>query len=419
MFSLYSVEEGMNCRKNYRVNHHLKITCLYFILLICILLAFSLGCERFLPTPLQQPNINKLSPSQADSKSSTILPSDFEIIQEAWNMLSSTYVDRTKIDAKKLSEGAVKGMVEALGDPYSSYVDPEMHKLEMNSLRGTYEGIGAYVGTKDKSITIIAPIAGSPAEEANLKPGDKIVKIDGISTTGMSLTEAALKIQGPKGTTVMLNILREGDTEPFEISVIRRSIAIKSTTLEMKETIAHIRLTGFLQNTGSELESALKEAINKGATGIILDLRNNPGGLLDAAVDTSSQFLSTGTVVDVVDSEGRHSPLSVKFARKITDLPVIVLVNKGSASGSEVLAGALQDYGRAKLAGTQTFGKGSVQTIRNLKDGSALHITIARWFTPKGRPIHGVGLTPDFALTLEGDDLVKWAKDYLMGKITS
>lgn len=342
------------------------------------------------------------------------LPPEFNILVDVWKMLAKNYVDKGKIDAKKLSQGAAKGMMEALGDPYSAYVDPDMHKLEMSSLRGEYQGIGAYVGLKDKQLTIISPIAGSPAEEARIKPGDKILEINGKTTEGMSVTEAALKIQGPAGSSVKLLILREGETKPFEVSIVRRKITILSVYSEKRDNIGYIRLTGFLQKTDSELVSALKSMIAEGKVdGIVLDLRNNPGGLLDAAVDVASEFISDGVVVDVVDSDGKHNPSRARRGGVATGIPLIVLVNNGSASASEVLAGALQDYGRAKLAGKKTYGKGSVQIINNLKDGSALHMTIARWYTPNGRPINGVGLTPDFPLELEGDDLVNWAVNYL------
>lgn len=350
----------------------------------------------------------------APEKKVSDLPPDFNILADVWEMLSKSYVDKGKLDAKKLSQGAAKGMMEALGDPYSAYLDPDMHKLEMSSLKGEYPGIGASVGLRDKRITIIAPFAGSPAEEAHLKPGDKIMEIDGKTTEGMSVTEAALKIQGPEGSSVKLLILREGESKPFEVSIVRRKIMLKSVYSERKDNIGYIGLTSFMPKTDWELVSALKSMIAEGKIdGIVLDLRNNPGGMLNAAVDVTSEFLSDGVVVDVVDSDGKHSPSRVKPGGMATDIPLIILVNNGSASASEVVAGALQDYGRAKLAGKQTYGKGSVQLVNNLKDGSSLHLTIAHWYTPKGRPINGVGLTPDFPLDLEGEDLVNWAVDYL------
>jgi carboxyl-terminal processing protease len=283
----------------------------------------------------------------------------------------------------------------------------------MSSLSGKYYGIGAYVGQRDGQLSIIAPIASSPAEKAGLKPGDKILEINGVTTKGMNVSEAALTIQGPKGTPIKLMILREGKDEPFAIEITRDEIKIETVSSKLIDSVAYIRLSQFMSASNNELNSALKDAIDKKAKGIILDLRNNPGGLLDSAVAVASQFLAQGTVVDVVDNEGKHSPISVKHGGIATSVPLVLLVNNGSASASEVVAGALQDYGRAKLIGKQTYGKGSVQIIRNLSDGSAIHITMAKWYTPLGRPINGVGLTPDIKSDLEGDDLVNFAVDFL------
>lgn len=384
-------------------------------ILFVFLLSFSTGATGCTAvTDL----VEKFAPEKKTTSDwSADLPPDFNILVDVWKSLGKNYVDKSKLDAKKLSQGAAKGMMDALGDPYSLYVDPDMYKLEKSSLQGKYQGIGAYVGVRDKQLTIISPIADSPAEEAGLKPGDKILEINGKTTDGMTSTEAALKIQGPAGTTVKLIIQHEGEKKPFEVSIVRREITIKSVTWEKKDRIGYIKLTGFLQKTDWELLSALKFLEVEGVDGIVLDVRNNPGGLLESAILVASEFLSDGVVVDVVDSEGNHRPERVRRAGSATKIPMIVLMNNGSASASEVLAGALQDYGRAKLAGKQTYGKGSVQLISNLKDGSALHMTIARWYTPKGRPIDGVGLTPDFPLDLEGEDLVNWAINYLKSQI--
>ena len=348
------------------------------------------------------------------------LPSDFNLLVDAWKELKKSYVDKDKLDATKLSQGAIRGMMQALDDPPSVYVDPEMHKLEMSSLRGKYQGIGAYIGIRDNILTIIAPIAKSPAEEAGIKAGDKILEIDGKSTEGMNTTEAALTIQGPAGTTVKLLVLHDGEQKPVEISIVRREITLTSVYSERKGNIGYIRISQFLQKTNQELLTELKSLTEQGKMeGLVIDLRNNPGGLLDTAVTVASQFLDKGMVVDVIDGDGKHYPERVKPGGVATTIPVIVLVNKGSASASEVLAGALQDYDRAKVVGTKTYGKGSVQIITNLKDGSALHITIARWYTPNGRLIDGVGLTPDIPSELEGEELVDWAVNYLKNKVAN
>lgn len=363
-----------------------------------------------MPLPgLPQP----LAPVPSSDKAGIELPPEFSILAEAYKLLSEDYVDKSKLDPKKLSQGAVKGMMEALDDPYSSYVDPKAHKLAMSDFEGKFEGIGAVISIKDKQLTVVSPIAGSPAEKAGIRAGDKILKINGESTTKMTLIEATSKIRGPKGTAVKLVILHTDEAEPVEIEVVRDEIKVESVVLDMRGEIAYIKITQFLKTTGGDLDAALKSAIKKGAKGIVLDLRNNPGGLLNAAVDVASEFLAMGLVAKVVDDEGRESNVPVKRGGIATNLPLIVLVNEGSASGSEIVAGALQDYGRAKLAGSKTFGKGSVQTVRELSDGSALHITTYRWLTPLGRPIDGVGLTPDFVLELKDEALADWAVDYL------
>ena len=345
------------------------------------------------------------------------LPAEFDILSEAWQQLLKDYIDKDELDAEKLSQGAVRGMMEAL-DPYSSYADPETAKLWLTSnIEGKFEGIGAAISMKDKQLTVVSPIAGTPAEKAGIKAGDKILEIDGQPASKMSLIEATFKIRGPKGTSVKLLVLHQDDSEPVEIQIVRGEITLDSVFSEMRGDIAYIKITQFLKSTGSDLRAALEEAIDKGAKGIVLDLRNNPGGLLSASADVASQFLAMGAVAKVVDAEGNESTVPVGRGGVATHLPLIVLVNGGSASASEIVAGALQDYGRAKLAGSQTFGKGSVQIVRELSDKSALHITSYRWMTPFGRPIDGVGLAPDFVLELEDDELVDWAVDYLKSQI--
>lgn len=347
------------------------------------------------------------------------LPSEFEIVTQAWQLLQQDYIDKDKLDPKKLSQGAVRGMLEALDDPYSAYVEPEIRQLEASEFEGKFEGIGAEITIKDKQLTIVTPLSNSPAEKAGLKPGDKIIKIDGEPTSKMNLVEATLKIRGPKGTVVNLTVFREGDTEPFDVQIVRDEIQLESVTHEMRGDLAYIRITRFQKSTGKDLRDALKDIIDRGGQGVVLDLRNNPGGLLEAAVDVASEFLAMGTVAQVIDNKGNQNSIPVRAGGIGTKLHLIVLVNGGSASASEIVAGALQDYGRAKLAGSKTFGKGSVQMVRELDDGSALHITAYRWLTPHGRPIDGVGLSPDFALDLEGDELIEWAVNYLRNLIKS
>ncbi len=336
-----------------------------------------------------------------------------DIFGEAWEIIFRDYVEKESLDADKLSQGAVRGMIEALDDPYSAYLDPEMYQLSLSDLEGKFEGIGAHVAVRDEQIVVIAPLPGSPAEKAGIRAGDKILEIDGEPTLEMSLVEAVLLVRGPKGTPVRLTVLHEGEAEPVEIKIVRDEIQVESVYFEMREDIACIRITSFSAGTDTELLPALESLDREGATGIVLDLRNNPGGMLASVVDVASHFLTEGTVVNMMDNQGERTTMSVRRKRITTDLPLVVLVNEFSASGSEVLAGALQDHGRATVAGKTTFGKGSVNILRQLSDGSGIYITTGRWLTPDGRLIEGKGIDPDFELELEGEEAIQWAIDYL------
>jgi carboxyl-terminal processing protease len=336
-----------------------------------------------------------------------------DVVGEAWNIIFQDYVERDKLDASKMSQAAIEGMVKALDDPYTSYLDPETYQLTLSSLEGKFEGVGAQVAVEDEQIIVIAPIADSPADKAGIKAGDIILAIDGKPTSGMSLAEAVALIRGPRETSVRLQVLHQGETEPQEVEIVRAEIELTSVHFEMRQDIAYINITYFSEDTDKELSPVLDSITGGAATGIILDLRSNPGGILTVVVDVASHFLSEGVVVDVVDNQGVHTPLAVEHEPVTTDLPLVVLVDGYSASGSEVLAGALQDYGRAPIAGTTTFGKGSVNILRQLKDGSGLYITTARWLTPNGHLIEGEGIHPDYELEVEGEDAIQWAIDYL------
>jgi carboxyl-terminal processing protease len=338
------------------------------------------------------------------------------VIEEAWNTIFQDYVEKDKLDAAALSQGAIKGMVEALDDPYTAYLDPDEYQLSLSDLAGKFEGIGAYIGVRDEQLTIIAPIPDSPAEKAGIRAGDKVLEIDGKPTAEISATEAVLLIRGPKGTKVKLFVQHQGEVEPVEIEVVRAEIEPASVSYEIRGDIAYIRITHFSARTDVELTPILDEAIQAGATGIVLDLRNNPGGILQTVVEVASHFLKEGVVVDVKDNLGEHTMMPVERTRVATDLPMVVLVNSYSASGSEVLSGALQDYQRATIAGAKTFGKGSVDILRSLSDGSGIYITTARWLTPNGHLIEGAGITPDIEFDLEGEEAIQWAIDYLKGK---
>lgn len=381
------------------MSKQIKSSVIILILVISVVVSFSAGCT-------------------VATRLLTSTGPELGAVNQAWNIISQSYVDRTKLNSANLSAGAINGMVAALDDPYTAYLDPQAYQLSTGDMQGKFDGIGATVGIRDNTITIIAPIPDSPAAKAGVKPGDTILEIDGKSTSGMSVEEAVSRIRGPKGTAVKLLIQHTDDAKPVEIEIIRAEIKLTSVSFEMKGNTAYIRISHFNAQTNEELLPVLGNISQNGATGIILDLRSNPGGYLDEVVDVASHFIKEGIIVSTVDNQGKKDSLSVKDGSITTDLPMVVLTDNYSASASEVLAGALQDYGRATIAGTQTYGKGSVNQMYQLKDGSGLYITTGRWLTPHGRMIEGKGITPDpgYELTLKGDDTIQWALDFLKSK---
>ena len=338
-----------------------------------------------------------------------------DVVKEAWDIIFQDYVEKDKLDASTLSQAAIISMVEALDDPYTSYLDTENYQLALSSLEGKFDGIGAYIGVEDEQQIIIAPIPSSPAAKAGIRAGDIILEINGESTSGMSLTEIVLSIRGSRGTSVRLLILHQDETHPEEIEIVRAEIELPSVYSEMREDIGYINITYFSERTSEELSPVLQSITQEAATGIILDLRSNSGGLLEAVVDVASYFLTEGIVVKAVDNQGNYTNWTVKPNGVATDLPLVTLVDSYTASGSEVLVGAFQDYARATIAGTTTYGKGSINILRQLKDGSGLYITTAYWLTPNERLIEGKGIEPDpgCELELEGEDAIQWAIDYL------
>ncbi|MGH7299560.1 MAG: S41 family peptidase, partial [Candidatus Rokuibacteriota bacterium] len=293
---------------------------------------------------------------------------------------------------------AIKGTLRGL-DPHSSFLDPEMYREMQVETSGSFGGLGIEITLRDDVLTVVAPIEGTPAYRAGIQPGDRILKIEGLSTKDMQLSDAVKRMRGKPGSKITITIVREGWTEPKDFFITREQIRVHSVRANQLEPgIEYIRLRQFQEQTANDLEASLEKYAKEGTIqGLVLDLRNNPGGLLTSAVEVTEKFLEAGKLV--VYTEGRVRNQNMRFSanakRVFSDFPIVVLVNQGSASASEIVAGALQDWGRAVVIGTQSFGKGSVQTIIPLSDGSGLRLTTAKYFTPKGRSIHGKGITPD------------------------
>lgn len=352
---------------------------------------------------------------------------DFSQFWTVWGKLEANYYDKTKLDPQKMLNGAIEGMVASLGDPFTLYLPPAQNDSFKQGLAGQFSGIGAELGTKDKDIIVISPLDGSPAQKAGIKAGDIIVKVNGESTGGWNLSQAVDKIRGPKGTEITLTIIHKGDKNPTNVKITRDVIKVKSVSGWVKSVkdideidnsklktqsptaqIAYIRLSQFGDNTNKDwislIDKLQPQTQNSNFKGVILDLRNNPGGYLTDAVFIASEFLGQGkTVVQEVSGNDSKS-LDVTRDGKFLNVPVIVLINKGSASASEIVSGALRDHNRAKLVGETSFGKGTVQQAEDLGNGSGVHVTIAKWLTPNGTWVNGTGLTPDYQVLLTSKD---------------
>ena len=327
------------------------------------------------------------------------VPAGLEPVWEAYELLVREYVDREDIDPAVLAEEAIRGMIAALKDRYTAYIPPESFDLESQSLQGDFEGIGAEVQpTRDaKRIMIIAPLPDTPAEKAGIRPGDIIMAVDGADTENWSVLEAVMRIRGPRGSTVTLTIIHLGEIDLVDIPIVRGTIKQDSVSVRMLEEVPYgvLKISTFTARSRREVQEGLEELRNQDAKGIILDLRSNPGGLLTATVDVASEFLDGGLVTYEVDSRGNRKDWKVRPGGSARDIPLVILVNAFSASGSEVLTAALQDHDRAVVIGNVTFGKGSVNTLRPLSNGGGLYITFARWYSPNGRLIEGDGIEPD------------------------
>ena len=372
---------------------------------ILILLAVFLGGWQ-LGFAGYQFNLELNPPSlKIENKRITSGSIDFSPLWDVLERINADYLFRP-VEGTKLLYGAISGLVKALGDPYTSFLDPTGNTAFNDSLEGVYEGVGAELGIRNDQLIIVAPLSGSPAEAQGIRAGDKILEIDGSSTAGLSVTEAVNKIRGKAGTVVGLTLQR-GSASSFKVSITRAQITVKSVSWEDKGNgIYYLKVSRFGESTNGEWDEVV--AKSKNARGIVLDLRSNPGGYLAGAVYLSSEFLTSGAVVIQEDANGGRSTLSVqptKGDHAFAGTPVVILIDEGSASASEIMAAALEERAGSRLVGEKSFGKGTVQDAVDFDDGSGLHLTIAKWLTPSGKWIHEKGLEPDYVVALTDADI--------------
>ncbi|MBI2410444.1 MAG: S41 family peptidase [Candidatus Kerfeldbacteria bacterium] len=334
---------------------------------------------------------------------------NLDLFWKVWDEIHTQYVDQP-VDDSTLIYSAISGMVAGVGDQYSVFFNPEQSKAFLSEVYGSFEGIGAEIGIKDDHLTIIAPLPGSPASQAGLLAGDTVLAINGTNASSFSLNDAVETIRGEKGTTVTLTIQRVDTPEPFDVIVTRDTIHVESVKWEMvnegDHRIAHITITNFAEDTATKFQEAINNMLIQQPDALILDLRNNPGGFLDGAVNIASKFIPEGQAV-VYEQFGNGATQAYKASglSPLQNLPTIILQNEGSASASEILAGALEDYGKAKIIGVTSFGKGTVQDLETFDDDSSLKLTIARWLTPTQHLINNIGIYPDYWVERTADDV--------------
>ncbi len=333
---------------------------------------------------------------------------DFSLFWKVFETLPEKYLDKSAIDAQKLLYGAISGMVRSLGDPYTAFLDPKQNEALREELAGSYEGIGIQIGfNKEKRLAVIAPLSGTPAEREGVLAQDIVLKIGNRDTFDLTLPEAVDLIRGPAGTKVKLTLERTKENKTFEKEIERAKINVKTVEVEFRQKgaseVAILKVSRFGDKTEEEWKNAIDEVTRHKVSGVVVDMRNNPGGLLGASVHLASEFIK-GTIVKEQFSDGSVQSLSTDHEGRLLKAPLVVLINGGSASAAEIFAGAIQDDRRGKIVGEQTFGKGTVQEPIELPGGSGLHVTVAKWLTPKGKSIDGEGITPDVTVELTSDD---------------
>jgi carboxyl-terminal processing protease len=378
----------------------LTLTAVFFV-------GYSLGLRNFHPE-LQNGRI--VFQNQNPPRDQIV---NFQLFWDVYDTIQKNYYDKSKINGDKLLTGAIQGMVGSLGDPYTAFLSSQQNKDVTDQLSGTYEGVGIQLGYRDNFLVAIAPLDGTPAKEAGVRAGDRILKIGDKATDSMALPEAVALIRGSAGTKISMTLLHEGSQEPYSVTLTRATIKVKSVEFTDKGGgVGYIKLSRFGDTTNDEWDAAVSAALSAGSRVIVLDVRDNPGGFLQSAVYIGSEFVASGPIVKQ-DTAGNVKELNVMRTGKLLQMPIVVMINKGSASASEIVSGALQDYARATLVGDQSFGKGTVQEVDDVKCTKSqavsvcpsLHITTARWLTPKGRWINGTGLTPDVKVALSDADI--------------
>lgn len=403
------------------MNKFVKYTLFSVVMIVLLLGSFSggfvtghlsaLGGGLFgMPGAAAAPQATNMPSVSTPDGSSQATPEELESLfvpfWETWELIHTQYVDQP-VDDVALMRGAIRGMLQSLGDEHTSFMDPDQYTQANMAMSGEYDGIGAWVDPSGDYLTIISPMPGSPAEAAGLQPGDRIMKIDGDDMTGIPGDLVIRRVLGPAGTVVRLTVARENEPELLEFDVTRARIVVASVESRMLENdIAYIKLNTFGDKSADELRDALREMMDQNPRGLVFDLRNNGGGYLQTAVQVASQFIGDGVVLIERYGDGSQDVYEAQRGGLATDIPLVVLVNEGTASASEIVAGAIQDYERGKLVGTITFGKGSVQIWSPLSDNQgAVRVTIAKWLTPDERAIHGEGLTPDILVELTQEDV--------------
>jgi carboxyl-terminal processing protease len=423
--------EKLNCKPKFiwytrqKSNMNQKMLRNTILTLLLVIICFGSGYKAGLHGSL--PILTGQAIDVTNKTAGKPINTDFSLFWNVWDRLERTYVDKKALDAKNMINGAISGMVASLADPYTVYLPPDQNKEAKDDLGGRFEGIGAQLGIKDKKIIVIAPLKGSPAEAVGLQSGDWIVKVDNKETLNWTLPEAVSKIRGTKGSKVLLTVIKKDASVSADLTVTRDEIKVASVEEEIKNVncdgtgcrenkevcleckkVVYLKLSRFGDSTNTEWDSAVSKVLERlnspdkaDIKGLIFDLRNNPGGYLTGSVFIASEFLNDGTVVIQESSNGVKQTYTVNRKGKLLGIPMIVLINKGSASAAEIVAGALHDRGRAKLLGETTFGKGSIQEAQELPGGAGIHITTAKWLIPSGKWINGTGIDPDVKVALD------------------